>query len=78
MPAGTVIGIGQIQRSPLASKLLVGSGRQLELPILDVLTKIDGHVGRSSIVATGYKIQKRLSVPITDLSLETEFGWRCF
>lgn len=55
MPAGTVIGIGQIQRSPLASKLLVGSGRQSELPILDALTKIDGHVGQSSVVATGYK-----------------------
>lgn len=48
MPAGTVIGIGQIRRSPLASKLLVGSGRQSELPILDVLTKIDGRVWTES------------------------------
>lgn len=78
MPAGTVIGIGQIHRSLLASKLLVGSGRQFELPILDVLTKIDGHTGRSSTVATGYKIQECMAVPITTLSLEIEFRWRCF
>lgn len=34
--------------------------------------------GRGSVVVTAYEIQKRLSVPIATLSLETEFGWECF
>ncbi|TTN33611.1 Receptor tyrosine-protein kinase erbB-4 [Bagarius yarrelli] len=72
MPAGTVIGTGQLQCSPLASKLLVGSERQFGLPILDALMKIDGYVGRSSTAPTGYEILKRLAAPIAPLYLDNK------